>query len=165
MAQSMIRVWTAALGLLSSFPLLGLGLWEIIKADLPRELVTCWIDLPQEFTRIGATLAYAALIVLWARSGCLTPAAAAFSSVGRMALTNYLLTSALCQFVFAWGPWKLFAELEYYQLCRCVLGVWTINLTLSTLWLRHFAFGPIEWMWRSLTYAKIPPMMLRNVER
>jgi uncharacterized protein len=158
-------IWTAVLGLLASFPLLGLGLWEIIKADLPRELVTCWIDLPQQFTRIGATLAYTALIVLWVRSGCLKPVTAAFNSVGRMALTNYLMTSALCQFVFAWGPWKLFGELEYYQLFWCMLGVWTVNLALSTLWLRHFAFGPIEWLWRSLTYAKIPSMMLRNVER
>jgi uncharacterized protein len=83
--------------------------------------------------------------------------------LARLALTNYLMTSALCQFVFAWGPWKLFGELAYYQLFWCMLGVWTVNLTLSTLWLRHFAFGPIEWLWRSLTYAKIPPMRLRNV--
>jgi uncharacterized protein len=155
-------VWTALLGLLASFPLLGLGLWEIIKADLPPELFTCWIDLPQQFTRIGATLAYAALIVLWVQSGCLKPAAAAFSHVGRMALTNYLMTSAICQFVFAWGPWKLFGELEYFQLFWCVLGVWTVNLIFSCLWLRYFAFGPLEWVWRSLTYAKMPPMMMRD---
>jgi uncharacterized protein len=160
-----VYVWTAVLGLLVSFPLLGLGLWEIIKANLPRELITCWIDLPQEFTRTAATLAYTALIVLWVQSECLKSAVAAFSTVGRMALTNYLLTSAVCQFVFAWGPWKLFGELEYYQLFWCVLGVWTVNLTLSTLWLRHFAFGPVEWLWRSLTYRKIPPMILRNQVR
>lgn len=156
---------TAALGLLASFPFLGVGLWATIRAGLPRELYTCWIDLPQEFTRIGATLAYAALIVLWVRSGRLRPIAAGASSVGQMALTNYLLTSVLCQFLFAWGPWKLFGKLEYYQLVWCVLGVWAVNLALSLLWLRYFVFGPVEWVWRSLTYARMQPMILRRVER
>jgi uncharacterized protein len=38
---------------------------------------------------------------------------AAVSAVGRMALSNYILTSLACQFLFKWGPWKLYDALEF----------------------------------------------------
>jgi uncharacterized protein len=38
--------------------------------------------------------------------------------------------------------------------------MWVVNLTFSTLWLRVFRFGPLEWCWRSLTYWKRQPMRL-----
>jgi uncharacterized protein len=43
-----------------------------------------------------------------------------------------------------------------------VFGVWAVNLTLSPLWLRYFQFGPVEWVWRSLTYGKRQPMLIRG---
>lgn len=79
-----------------------------------------------------------------------------------MALSNYLLTTVLCQFLFIWSPWKLYGKLEYYQLLYVVAGVWSINLVASPLWLRVFRFGPMEWCWRSLTYWKLQPMRLRS---
>jgi uncharacterized protein len=71
------------------------------------------------------------------------------------------MTSLLCQFIFVWGPWKLYGQLEYYQLNYVVAGIWALNLILSVLWLRVFAFGPAEWAWRSLTYLEPQPMRLR----
>ena len=41
-----------------------------------------------------------------------------------------------------------------------VFGVWIVNLTISPLWLKRYAFGPLEWFWRSLTYGKMQPMRL-----
>jgi uncharacterized protein len=63
-----------------------------------------------------------------------------------------------------WGPWKLYGKLEYYQLMYVVFGVWTFNLVFSSLWLKRFAFGPLEWLWRSLTYWTIQPMRLKTRE-
>ena len=50
--------------------------------------------------------------------------------------------------------------LEYYQNVYVILAVWTVNLVLSSIWLWYFQFGPVEWMWRSLTYWKLQPMRL-----
>jgi uncharacterized protein len=86
------------------------------------------------------------------------------AKVGRMALTNYLLTSVLLRFVFSWGPWKLYGELEYYQLLYAVAAMWTINILLSLLWLRFFAFGPVEWIWRVLTYWTWQPLANSRIE-
>ena len=42
-----------------------------------------------------------------------------------------------------------------------VLGVWVVQLIASPIWRRHFRFGPLEWLWRSLTYVEIQPMRRR----
>jgi uncharacterized protein len=68
----------------------------------------------------------------------------------------------LCQTLFLWGPWKLYGQLEYYQYYYVVFAVWAINLTLSSLWLRSYAFGPVEWLWRSLTYWRPQAMRLAD---
>ena len=39
-----------------------------------------------------------------------------------------------------------------------VLGVWAVMLTLAPLWLSRYSFGPLEWLWRCLTYGKILPI-------
>jgi uncharacterized protein len=78
--------------------------------------------------------------------------------------TNYILKCLMCQFLFSWGPWKLYGALEYYQELYVVAGVWAVNLVFSNVWLRFFAFGPLEWTWGSLTYWKLLPILLREVQ-
>jgi uncharacterized protein len=85
---------------------------------------------------------------------------ARIAAVGQMALSNYLLTSISMQSLFVWCKPHWYGYLEYYKVYYVVAIVWAINLTFSTLWLRHFQFGPIEWCWRSLTYWKRQPMRL-----
>jgi uncharacterized protein len=62
--------------------------------------------------------------------------------------------------LFVWSPLHWYGYMEYYKLYVVVACMWAVNLTLSTLWLRHFRFGPVEWAWRSLTYWKRQPMRL-----
>ena len=80
------------------------------------------------------------------------------ANVGRMALSNYLLTSILCTLYFNGYGLGNFAKLQRYQLYWVVLAMWTINLIWSPIWLKYFRFGPAEWLWRSLTYWKMQPM-------
>ena len=110
---------------------------------------------------LAKVLPLVAVLVMLVKSGFFRPAQRGLAAVGQTALTNYLMTSLLCQFIFVWGPWKLYGQLEYYQLNYVVAGIWTLNLIFSVLWLRVFAFGPAEWVWRSLTYLGRQPMMLR----
>ena len=52
----------------------------------------------------------------------------------------------------------MFGKLQFYQLFYVVAGVWAVNLIASPVWLKYFRFGPVEWVWRSLTYWKMQPM-------
>ena len=58
---------------------------------------------------------------------------------------------------FGYGLNK-FGEWQYYQLYYLVGGIWLFQLIVSPLWLRAYQFGPLEWVWRMLTYWRKPPM-------
>ncbi|GLR10792.1 hypothetical protein COO59_08655 [Mixta theicola] len=69
--------------------------------------------------------------------------------IGRMALTNYLLQTLICTTLFY--RFGLFLHFDRLQLLLLVPPIWLANLLLSTLWLRRFRQGPLEWLWRKLT--------------
>lgn len=98
------------------------------------------------------SLGYAAWVVRLApRLAWLVPA-------GRMALTNYLLQSLLCTWVFYGYGLGYFEQLPRAWQLPFALGLFALQVVLSRLWLRWFRFGPMEWLWRSVTYLRVPPM-------
>ena len=96
------------------------------------------------------------------RAGVFKWLLARIAAVGQMALSNYILTSVVMKTIFVWGSWHWFGNVEYYKLYYAVAGMWLLNMVFSTVWLRYFRFGPLEWCWRSLTYWKRQPMLLRE---
>lgn len=110
------------------------------------------------FGRLGVALGYLGLILLWVRTDALAGLQRRLASVGRMALTNYLLHSLCALFLFTGAGLGLVGELSRAQLYPIVLGIWIVQLLGSDLWLRRFRFGPVEWFWRFLTYGKAPAM-------
>lgn len=89
---------------------------------------------------------------------------APFAWIGRMALTNYLAQSFVIALVlFGVGPGLALAgKVGTTALVGIVVAVYAAQFMLSRWWLRRFAFGPVEWVWRALTYGKRPPMRLRS---
>ena len=75
-----------------------------------------------------------------------------------MALTNYVGHTVICGFVFLGFGLGWFGQLTRAELLLVVVAIWAVQLPLSVLWLRVFRFGPLEWLWRSLTYVKLQPM-------
>jgi len=73
-------------------------------------------------------------------------------------LTCYLATSLICTTIFEGYGFGLFAKLQRYQLLYVVFSVWLFLLIASSIWLRHFRFGPMKGVWRSLTYWRKQPM-------
>lgn len=105
------------------------------------------------------TLAYVGLLVLMTRHGFgwLTRRLA---PVGRMAFTNYLTQSLIMASLFymPWGP-MLFGKVEPAPLWGIVACVWLLQLIWSPLWLSRFEMGPLEWVWRCLTYGRRVPLL------
>jgi uncharacterized protein len=155
-------VWTACGGFLISTPLYIVGLWKTYTSNFYFGAIDKWMVSPYNLEAEAGTLAIAALLLIVIKSGVPRTILRPFAAVGQTALTNYLLTSLLCQYLFIFGPLKLYGRVEYYQSLYFVLAVWLVNLVASSLWLRAFEFGPIEWLWRSLTYWKLQPMRLRR---
>jgi uncharacterized protein len=106
--------------------------------------------------RLATTLGHLGALMLFVKSGLLGWLRRAVAAVGRMAVTNYLLQS-LCGAVIFIG-FGLFGQLQRYQLYYVFAAICAGELAFSLLWLRHFRFGPVEWLWRWLTYLRRPPL-------
>jgi uncharacterized protein len=100
----------------------------------------------------------AALTLMWikGRQALLTWCAPA----GRMALTNYLMQSVLQSLVFyGWGL-GLIGRYGLVFVFPFAIALFVLQLVYSRWWLARYRFGPVEWVWRSLTYGKAQPMRL-----
>ena len=78
------------------------------------------------------------------------------AAVGRMALTNYLMQSLLCLFIFTGAGLGLVGQLGRAELYLVVIGIWILQLAYSPWWLARYYYGPVEWLWRMLTYGSKP---------
>ncbi|MFZ4545233.1 MAG: DUF418 domain-containing protein [Saprospiraceae bacterium] len=79
------------------------------------------------------------------------------AAVGKMALTNYIMHSLICMVVFTGVGFQMFGKLQRYELYFIVFAVWILQLIISPIWLKYYHFGPLEWLWRRLSYQYIPP--------
>ncbi len=112
-------------------------------------------SISYDVSRLAMTLGHLGLLMLFLRSGALSFVRRSMAAVGRMALTNYLTHSVVALIIFVLlGYW---GALERHQLYYIVFGIWAAQFILSPIWLAHYHFGPIEWLWRYLTYGEKPP--------
>jgi len=81
-----------------------------------------------------------------------------FAPVGRMALTNYLAQTALCLLIFYGPGLGLMGQVGPTVGLGIALAVFAAQIAWSHWWLARFRFGPMEWVWRVLTYGKLQPM-------
>jgi uncharacterized protein len=117
-----------------------------------------WDELLYQFQRIALLLGHASLLLVLYQTKAGAAELRWLTAVGQLAFPNYLLQRVICTlFFFGYGR-NYFAELPYYQLFVVEAGVWVVQLIGSTLWLRYFLFGPLEWRWRSLTYWRVQPL-------
>jgi uncharacterized protein len=124
--------------------------WETVRVVLFARQFNHWGSLL-------LALAYVAGIMLLCRAaeGRVT---AALSAVGRTAFSNYLLQTVLATTIFYGHGLGLFGALSRAELLVVVAAIWAIQIPLSVAWLNRFRFGPVEWVWRTLTYGERQPL-------
>lgn len=108
--------------------------------------------------RIPTTCGHIALIMLFIKSGILPWLRNSLAAVGQMAFTNYITHSIICNIIFLGYGFSMYGKLQRYELYYIVVSIWIFQLIISPIWLKYFRFGPLEWLWRSLTYWKMQPM-------
>jgi uncharacterized protein len=74
-----------------------------------------------------------------------------------MAFTNYIMQTIICTAIFYGHGFGYYGQVERSGQIAIVAAVWVFQLIASPIWLRHFFFGPLEWLWRSLTYWQRQP--------
>lgn len=100
------------------------------------------------------SLGYASLVgLVWSRPSW-KPRLHPFSAVGRTALTNYLLQTVLCTTLYYGYGFGLFGKVGPLAGFLPTVAIYGAQVGASVLWLRRFNYGPMEWLWRTLTYGR-----------
>lgn len=146
-------VW---IGFGAGVPLSALLAARMVQEDFSALSVAIFGLWLPTLVRPAMVLGWAALILLLLRpGGWLTTR---LEAAGRMAFTNYLLTS-LCMTTFFYGyGFGWFGYLSRAQLYPVVLAMWALMLLWSRPWLLRFRYGPFEWLWRTLSRGKAAPI-------
>ena len=106
---------------------------------------------------LPACLGYVGMVVLMLHSSGALRKIAVLAPLGRMALTNYLTQSLVCSLVFygyAGGQYGMGRAAQV----GFVFAVIALQLVFSHWWLSKFRYGPMEWLWRAITYWQVPEM-------
>jgi uncharacterized protein len=147
----------AAVGYGVGLPLVGYGAWCLVRHDFDPVYE---LKIGGHYNYIGSllvALGHVGLLVWVCQRGWLRGLLRCLAAVGRTALSNYLLTTLICTTIFfGWG-FQQFGALNRVQLAGVVVAIWCLQLVVSPRWLRYFRFGPMEWLWRSLTYGERQP--------
>ena len=148
----------AVIGYAVGLPLGAVSTWQAWRHNFEPLALLQWEFLPYDLQRVFVGMAHAAVVLIMVKAGALKWITKPLAAVGQTALSNYLGTTAICTLVFdGWG-FGLFGRLAFFRLFYLVAAIWAVNLVASTMWLKYFRFGPLEWMWRSLTYWRLQPM-------
>ena len=141
----------------------------ILLGGLAGSAALYWVSLTLAGSKVAPSLAftfqnwclssaYAAALLLALRSRTGAILVAPLAPLGRMALTNYLLQAAIIvPLCLAFGWFDTFTPTRSFALAFAVL---LLQLPFSAWWLRRYRFGPAEWVWRLLTYGRVPPLRL-----
>lgn len=145
------------LGLVAGIPIILFGLYKNFGVDFSFEYSMYLGSQYNYWGSLFVAFAYICLIMLFAQSKVILWLKDRLAAVGQMALTNYILQSVICVFIFYGIGFGLFGTFERIEQVGVILGVWTLQIIWSRPWLKQFRFGPLEWLWRSLTYMKKQP--------
>ncbi len=133
------------------------GVWYIEANEWSAGAALFW----RQFNYVGSLLVaggYVGLVTLYARRRPDGPVTRAFAAVGRTAFTNYLLQTVVATTVFYGHGLGLFGAVSRAEALGMVVAFWAIEILVSVAWLRRYRFGPVEWVWRTLTYGERQPI-------
>jgi len=151
--------WLIVIGYGIGVPVNSWSAWLVIKSNF--DLATHWFaNTTYDVGRLSIAMGHLGVLMLLCRQNWLSWVTSRLAAIGQMAFSNYVLHSLICAFVFTGYGFKLYGQLERYQLYYVVGAIWLVQFIGSIYWLRRFRFGPLEWCWRSLTYWKRQPMSL-----
>jgi uncharacterized protein len=149
--------------ILWGFPLgvIGTGIGMALRSiPLEQFLAITWMPLAMAFTiaigMVPFALAYVATATLLMERPAWRARLSSFAPVGRMALTNYLAQSVICIAIYYGGG--LVGVVGPLFGLVLALVIFPAQMVFSAWWLARFRYGPMEWLWRSLTYGRIQPM-------
>ncbi|HEV7645372.1 MAG TPA: DUF418 domain-containing protein [Pyrinomonadaceae bacterium] len=146
-----VLIWGLGIGLAGSIIFAAVSGHEAVFAPT---LAGVGGVITYAFSVPALALGIAALVATLWQKGTWQKMLAVFAPVGRMALTNYLLQTVICVLIFYGYGFGMFGKFGALVSTLIALAIFAFQIVLSSLWLKYFRYGPMEWIWRQLTYRK-----------
>jgi uncharacterized protein len=128
-----------------------------MKANIPMGI---FVPILRHVSTLSLALVYMSAITLLYQRDFFRRILSIYAPVGRMAVSNYFAQSAIGLFFFCGIGLGFMGDLRLRWLVGMPLVMFGGQMIFSWIWLRHFRFGPVEWLTRSLTYGKLQPMRI-----
>jgi uncharacterized protein len=149
-------------GALFGLPLIAYGVHRIFQEQWSARYSFFIGSQFNYWGSLGVSLAWICLLMIASKTPHLRGVVKLLAASGRMTFSNYILESLLCTLIFYGHGFGLFAKVSRGQEALVVLAVWIVVVVFSRLWMQRFNFGPLEWLWRSLTYREREPLRRRT---
>jgi uncharacterized protein len=157
-ASRTFYAWMVATGVLVGIPLVVYGAHRNFSAGWQVRYSMSFGMQWNYWGSVFVAAAWMGALMLVCKSGAWPGLRSRLAAVGQMAFSNYILQTILCTSVFYGHGFGWFGSAERWQQAEVVVGVWAVQFIVSPIWMRRFNFGPLEWVWRSLTYGARPPL-------
>jgi len=151
------RKWALRCFLIGMPPLIALACYQIASGFSAVSTFGATLSLSTPFD-IVMTIGWAALIMWLIKVKANDAIRMRLAATGRMAFTNYLTTSIVMTTIFYGYGLGLFGSIGRTALYLFCFGMWAAMLFWSKPWLARFHYGPLEWLWRSLSRWQVQPM-------
>lgn len=138
---------------------LGINMWEAYAAYISGFDLLATFPYGQwtyHIGRLGMALGWFGLLMLLVKYDVVAGFRCRLAAVGRMALTNYLSHSFICLLLFTGAGLGLAGQFGRSEIYLFVFAIWAFQLWFSPCWLGRYHYGPVEWVWRGLTYGRFP---------
>ena len=125
-----------------------------LEALLPGPALTIiLLEVSKHISMILLSFFYMSSLLLLLAAKKMSPSVfTPLATMGRMTLTNYLIQSFICMFIFYGFGLGYIGKVSLLQVFILTLVIYSLQIVFSMFWLKRFSFGPMEWLWRRITY-------------
>jgi len=153
----------------SLYTILGLIVFAVVafgvlKLNLPQSVQWLVGGLVMDIFNAALAFIYGAGVILLFQKEKWQKRLMNFYAVGRMGLTTYLMQTFFGALIFHSYGLGLLGDIGALYSFLIAIVLFIVQIVFAKYWFQHFNFGPVEWIWRNLTYLKIYPMMIPKTE-
>ena len=148
----------ATIGLAVGLALAAWGLREFFARRASLQDSLFFVPLWNYWGSILVALGYIGVVLTLWKANVMRGLVRRLTSVGRTAFSCYILETLICTTVFYGHGLGLFGTFDRLQQLMLTVVIWIALLLVAPVWLRRFRYGPLEWVWRTLTYGHRVPL-------
>ena len=145
-------------GLGIGLPLSMIGLFFTYSFDWDWKYIQFLGRSPNNIATPFIAFGYVGIIMLWIRKGSFRNFQEKLRTIGKTALTAYLIQTVLATFIFYGIGLSLFGYVNRAYQLVIMFFIWFVLLKLCPMWVSKYHYGPVEWIWRMLTHMKLIPL-------